>query len=816
MSTPALQSWWRAVEHASFLLRDDALAYWHRDVERRYRTQATDQDIRRLLDPGQWAKRMTRAASWLRPDQQAATDALSSMWTLDRVLGSLQQEAITDPATQLDPALDELEKLFKHIGRIKTPEISVNFEKRIDNYSKLSILGCPTLGTAQELRKLWQRASTYLNADPARFSESIMDIARQICTYFQLSLIPSERDFTIHDKLFMTMLDASSILDEGDIVPLFFLKGKELQPDDLGDLYHALSQTEGQIAFLILLTQGDSPTRRYESLAGSGVLVLDYRHILALLGSKEPGRELQKEVLTKVLSTNPSLSRLALLFPQHGFDIERISGEEFILLPQGPDHPQARYGSMYTRLITDHRSTGDDFAAVCESARKHYGDDLSRRVAIVFSDHGPAPGARYRLYEIRQAEGLAIVPLDSSLFGQIKSGRVLTDILSSEIDQATGQQNLFSISTPVSSDLSFFGRERILQEVVDLLDANQPVGIFGLRKVGKTSLVERLQAQLAFRRLIAYVDTQGTNREQGVWPFYPAIIASFAEHMRHYRPGVTLPELRLSSLSNPSSPSITDDFMGDLRALSSSLGQVVDRERLLLIIDEVDRLLPSGQAHGYEGFDVFFGQLRAANQSEKLLDFIVVGVDPALNRIERLYDRENELYRTLREVWMPSMEMKDVKEMIESLGSQMGVRYEPGALDLLASAGGGQPFITRQMCGITVKDRLGKGEIVVDTQQAQTAIEDFVCDPYLSDPYLSELWSNRIDSTQKEMLCAMARRTDPIPRASLIPKTRRQTALAALKRLEEYALVRKEENAYTIAWDVLRGWIRWVELGLED
>jgi hypothetical protein len=194
------------------------------------------------------------------------------------------------------------------------------------------------------------------------------------------------------------------------------------------------------------------------------------------------------------------------------------------------------------------------------------------------------------------------------------------------------------------------------------------------------------------------------------------------------------------------------------------------------------------------------------------LDFLVAGADPLLNRRERWQDRDNELYRALREVWLPPMAAADVEEMIDSLGSQMGVRYEPEALALLARVGGGHPFVTRQMCSLSVEDRLGGGVFTVTAAQAQEAVEEFV----LRDPYLGELWRTRLDDMQREMLIALAQASEPVLRARLLPASQRQQALAALTMLEEFTLIRREGKGYAIAWDVFRHWLRWVELGLED
>ena len=43
-----------------------------------------------------------------------------------------------------------------------------------------------------------------------------------------------------------------------------------------------------------------------------------------------------------------------------------------------------------------------------------------------------------------------------------------------------------------------------------------------------------------------------------------------------------------------------------------------------------------------------------------------------------------------------------------------------------------------------------------------------------------------------------------------------RTALEALTALEERTLAVRENVGYVIAWDILRDWIRWVELGIGE
>jgi LysM repeat protein len=541
-----------------------------------------------------------------------------------------------------------------------------------------------------------------------------------------------------------------------------------------------------------------------------------YRFIDPLVARLHRWRQFRRiDTLAETVSSRHPLHAGARdFFDQAGFDIQELTPEILLLIPQGESHPQAAYGSIYTRLIPGRALEGDDFEAVAEGAKAQYRGKVAHRLAFVVIDRRPTPGARLRLYEIRQGSGLAIVSLGRELFGQVKPNMPARDILTAQIDQATGRQNLYAISGPVSDDLSFFGRETVLQQLIDLVDAGQPVGIFGLRKTGKTSLIHRLRGRLSTRRVVASVDTQGTAREQGVLPLYPVIIGAFVAHIQQYRAGLatSIPPLRL--WPPPRGKAFPSDviqvFFDDLIALHQLIG---GDERLLLILDEVDRLLPAGDDPGYKGFTTFLGQLRAANQGLSILDYIVAGVDPAVNRRDKWEERDNEIYQALQEIWIPVMDAKSSREMVESMGSQMGIQYQPEALQRIVQAGGGQPFITRQICSVIVQDLLGQRTVNITADQAQMGIEEYV---YLPNSYLTELWRVRLDDIGRQILLRLAQSDAPILRADLLPARERQAVLATLGDLQERTVIRRTPQGYVIGWGILRRWIRWIELGLDD
>ena len=100
----------------------------------------------------------------------------------------------------------------------------------------------------------------------------------------------------------------------------------------------------------------------------------------------------------------------------------------------------------------------------------------------------------------------AIVPLDDTLFQ--KSEKPLQTI-QELLGQYLGRRDLYSNTVPVSGR-RFFGRERLLLRLTDEVQRGQFLGIYGLRKIGKTSLIHQLRDEKLRGDAVAYVDLQAS------------------------------------------------------------------------------------------------------------------------------------------------------------------------------------------------------------------------------------------------------------------------------------------------------------------
>ena len=90
---------------------------------------------------------------------------------------------------------------------------------------------------------------------------------------------------------------------------------------------------------------------------------------------------------------------------------------------------------------------------------------------------------------------IAIIPLNSEILARL-SPEECKDLLWETLSAALWRRDVFDDSEPVAMPSEFFGREVVVQEVVSKAILGKPTAIFGLRKIGKSSLLRRVQGLL--------------------------------------------------------------------------------------------------------------------------------------------------------------------------------------------------------------------------------------------------------------------------------------------------------------------------------
>ncbi|MCR8669580.1 AAA family ATPase [Agrococcus sp. HG114] len=311
---------------------------------------------------------------------------------------------------------------------------------------------------------------------------------------------------------------------------------------------------------------------------------------------------------------------------------------------------------------------------------------LEEDIAVVFTND-----RRFEFLAQRRKRDIVLVQIDlEDLEGQRQFRTKLASGLTSV--------DVYDVTRPVTSAAEFFGRSAELSGLRHALEIGQSVGIFGLRKAGKTSLLRRLARERRDEgRPVVEVDVSQIESAR-------QLRATLLERVwEASRPHVGEAKLRLRCLSREgrlkaSEEDLRDFWIEDLGAILAAVPARVE-----LFIDEIDQVPPGPQskfANDEEPYRALV-QLRGPLQEADQLVMVSAGVNPRLFE-EPLQGRaDNLLYKLVRLYWLAPMSRQDARDMVQALGKRMGVRFPRGqagdeAMEILWSAFGGHPLLTRK------------------------------------------------------------------------------------------------------------------------
>jgi hypothetical protein len=253
-------------------------------------------------------------------------------------------------------------------------------------------------------------------------------------------------------------------------------------------------------------------------------------------------------------------------------------------------------------------------------------------------------------------------------------------------------RDLFAYQAPLRQEVFFFGREEVLDTVLDYARSGQNSGLFGLRKSGKTSTIYAIaRRSKAMGVTVVTVDCQD-----------PAIHARRYKELLFYllnavrrhcgqKPLKELPELSL--------PEFSEFFAQHMR---STLGQM--KTPVLLIFDEIENISPATAASPHWTSDhdaIYFWQtLRSfcQQQEQTRLSLCLVGTSPMLLETAKIHGIDNPVYLFAQKTFIPNLTESEVRDMVTRLGYFMGLNFPDAVIAKLSAEYGGHPFFIRQVC----------------------------------------------------------------------------------------------------------------------
>lgn len=292
--------------------------------------------------------------------------------------------------------------------------------------------------------------------------------------------------------------------------------------------------------------------------------------------------------------------------------------------------------------------------------------------------------------------------------------------LHSELQKLLRSANYFEFSKDIRSRDQFFGRLSDITTIINLIKSGQSVGVFGLRKSGKTSLLHQARRALAQINILA--PQVQLNRVESASDFREKIVTSVAAAVLESE-GEIPGNLVICDHSGSVRPSVADAIVN--RRWTADLIKLAraTRKSICIVIDEIDLANDESARESDDNSLVEFDraerrslnkvlrELRGAIQdveagdTESKMAVLAAGVAASITTSSVRFGQDNQLFQFLTPYSLGPMPREDIQMMVRTLGKRSGLDFQSETLlDTLHRECGGHPFLTRLACSL-IADR---------------------------------------------------------------------------------------------------------------
>lgn len=416
-------------------------------------------------------------------------------------------------------------------------------------------------------------------------------------------------------------------------------------------------------------------------------------------------------------------------------------------------------------LLAIDKPTAEDVVELMQAGEK-MGGALPKRSGILLYRESPDTLFRVRMAEVRLRDHFVLIPIPfAAVEKAVTDPAACAGLLAQYADRYLPGADLFDDRNAIGDTLSFFGRSELLHRLEEELLRKQGVGLFGLRKSGKTSILLQLGFSLR-QHPIVHLDLQ----PYGGKPRYGAEL--FNEILRqlsvlmHDSPTERLRDRdKTSTLTSETFPiespatALTIEFIQRIGKISAELTQAGYEPPILLFLDEVERILPTptDPAEKVEEFNAFFGGLRALSQEQRQLGLLVADVHPDCNRINQWQQEgvpTNPVFSFFKEVFLSPFSAEETQTMLVDISRLMGRSFDPETLAIIHQDTGGHPFISRQLASLLCAKVTEQDNEQISEAAAQRYIKrPFAYSSILKDYFSQNIWA---DLKKRNFEAAMA------------------------------------------------------------
>lgn len=294
-------------------------------------------------------------------------------------------------------------------------------------------------------------------------------------------------------------------------------------------------------------------------------------------------------------------------------------------------------------------------------------------------------------------------------------------ILWNEIRASYALRDPFSLDAPLNSDLFFFGRQKVINQVIRNFQDRKITGVFGVRRSGKTSIINGVQRALSKRKQHTIkVDCQDTAMFTQPW------------HKAFY---FVCRQIRYAAGQLPKLP----DF-GEFTESNASIffqEAVVDAYRhfqknfFLIAFDEIERIGPetADEQMWRDGsnFIRFWRAIRASylDLNTNKFGILITGTSPLVFELAKINGVDNPLKEGAETIYLQPFDASTTTEMVNVIGKSVGLKFDSNVCASIQIDAGGFPFLTRQICSKIHQSEKAQRPKTINLAVYRSVMEDF-------------------------------------------------------------------------------------------
>ena len=248
-------------------------------------------------------------------------------------------------------------------------------------------------------------------------------------------------------------------------------------------------------------------------------------------------------------------------------------------------------------------------------------------------------------------------------------------------------RDLYRGRNPVTGN-DFFGRQDLLNLLRSELSAGRSIGLFGLRRSGKTSVIGEFRRRSRHAGIgVVLSDLESVVQMSDLPALLAADLTNLLRDLKETDASVWL-------------GSETDQSVLTFAQLSSRIIRVAEKNRhykFVVALDEIESLVPLVKRDP-EQVRAFLGALRRAAQSTGNVAILATGVTTRFFDESMLADSvENPLFGSFDSHYLSPFSPEETANLVRKLGKAMVLEWDDDALQLLHSSVGGFPFLVRDL-----------------------------------------------------------------------------------------------------------------------